>query len=485
MSLSFFFLVQLLLVLLYTAEVYNFNNITSSSSKEFRNAIILNFTYLTELPIMKVNLGTPPQSLNLILNTAIFYTTITHYKCNICTNTSSLYNPQYSNTYKMEEDKTFNYLNTFMDGFIFFEKIFLHNLYDRIDYFGLSLITKYYNRSELNFSGYLGLNKNYINNGGNTFSLMDMLFQDKFIIQKRFRFNFASNYSNNRLILGNVFNEYDNQTSFYSSCNANHKTNLKSQYLKNSDLYDYWFCNLSSIHFNIIKDMVNNSIIDEKNYLNNSINVNKFAIFSTAERKILAPFHFMSIFIEKLSKYVSSVNFTCKIIQKNLNTTHNHSMLFLDCPNSNSNISSLISNLEFDISFVFNGFAYVVENKNLYKKINVENNSSDREIYEIVIEFDDELEFFILGMSFLSNFDVLFLKDKNEIGFFNGKRLNFTNFTLDIVEVESDSKGSSFKFYIGNILIILVIIFFIIWYIRRNKRKKELNQSYQSMMENY
>jgi len=383
----------------------------------------------------------------------------------------------------MEEDKTFNYLNTLMDGLIFFDKIFLLNQHDRIDYFGLSLITKYYNRSELNFSGYLGLNKNYMNNGGNTYSIMDMLFQDKFIIQKRFRFNFASNYSNNRLILGNVFNEYDNQTSFYSSCNANHKTNLDSIYLKNSDLNDYWYCNLSSIYFYDQKDQTNNSIIDEKNYSNNSININKFAIFSTAERKILAPYNFLSIFNEKLSKYFSSIYSTCKILQKNLNTTHNHSMLFLDCPNSN--ISSLITTFEFNISFVFNGIAYIVENKYLYKKINVENNSNQSKIYEILIEFDDELEFFILGMSFLSNFDVLFLKDRNEIGFFNGKRLNFTNFTLDIVEAEIDSKGSSIKFYIGNILIILVIIFFIIWYIRRNKRKKELNQSYQSMMENY
>ena len=477
MSININFFAKFLLFIIYSPLFLSEENKTLS--KEFKNAMILNFTYQDALPLLRINLGDPPQRLHLILNTAIFHSTITNIKCNICNNTSvNLFNPQLSSTYKPDEDRTFSYLNSEMEGLIFFEKIYLYNQLDHVDYFGLSLITKYLNRTQLNNSGYLGLNRNYFNHGGNTFSIIDILFQDKFIIKKSFRFNFASNYSKNKLILGNVFNEYDNFTNNYTSCYSNHKIKIASTYLLNTVFSDYWYCNLSYIYF----DYNSNSSLNDTIFLKNSILINKYAIFSTAEPIIISPIEYLGTIYNKIKQFFEFINILNKCTVINIKSAP----IQVECNYNKSVNFNFIENMNFSLSLVFNGYAYIIENHNLFLRVLYEeNNNIIKEIYEVQIRFDEKIQFFVIGMNFLRNFDIIFSKEFDEVGFYNGRKINLNNFTIDSSSDQTSRSNFSFKIFFGNLLILISVIAFIIWYIRRNKRKKELNKNYQSLLNNY
>ena len=117
----------------------------------------------------------------------------------------------------------------------------------------------------------------------------------------------------------------------------------------------------------------------------------------------------------------------------------------------------------------FNGIAYGIKLRDIFYE-------EDKRYYFSII-FSNFTNIFIIGNIFFKNYDIIFDKTSNKIGFYNInpniiERLNFTNIISDVQEKIYFS--TDWIFILGNILLILVVGFIINWWLNRKQHKEEL-----------
>ena len=484
----------------------NFIIIVYSSVQEVNKTLIYKFSYSKDnIPSIPFKIGTPPQNINLQLNTLSYFTTVPSYNRDY---TWTFFDQYSSMSIKISDDIVLNYLNNTIKAKIAYDNFYFN--FDSISYlseFGFLLTENDSKHNNTYTKGNLGLAPSL---EVKDFSFLNMLTNKNVISEKNFRINFISDQM---FIIGKIY-KFDDQVNNSKFTFCHNGRSLIQNYIS---VYktNYWSCNLSHIiyfnqesYFNHEgkESTSNNSILlyKEMNQINNTFNsgiqtnnpndtsnkisidnvtnnnqqrsqdnrnkryfnthslfINKTAIFATSLNKILVPKRLQS---EVMRRYFEqrSNKLNCDSLKSSETVTK------IIC-NNVDNYTEFIANFNYSLTFVFNGYGYIINNTKLFSETPIFSKN-----YTFRIEFVDNLDDFIVGTPFLSNYDIAFDYERQIIGFIEGIRLNFTNFTSEIMNNRS-SGGSNFwrNFFIILLVILLLLLLFFLY--RRYQKRDQLS----------
>lgn len=225
-----------------------------------------------------------------------------------------------------------------------------------------------------------------------------------------------------------------NETKRFNNCSLTDKYDLDEKY------HNSWICEYSHLFIG------NNS----KNLdWNDSMEINGRAIFDTTIAYITAPIEYYDVF-EDLWE-IDKTN--CQPFTNVKNET------IISC-----NLTQEIIEKFEPLYFVFNGFAYKVDSKDLFQEING--------IYFSLIRFRlENNNIWNFGYPFLKNYEIRFDFDEKVVGI---KGENILNFTKEYLEEYEGNQGFLNKVYndkramIGAAIIGSLILFFILFMILRS-----------------
>jgi hypothetical protein len=450
------------------------------------------FTYSKDhIPSIAVKIGTPPQNINLQINSLSYLSII---PTNIKDNSWTYFDPQTSSSLARGDDLTLYFMNNYISGKICYDNFFFDfDSLQHFDNFGFLLALSDTKHNGEFTKGNLGL---LPSKQLKQFSFIENLKKIDTIKEGNYRINFMTDKN---LVLGNIYNK--SEISNFTFCeNGNGKV---VKYISNY-LTNYWSCNLSHIIFfnndsfskhedrsprntlrkeedQIKEDHGKNANRTEhekdkedkkelRYFQRHSMFVNRTAIFATALNKIIFPESFFEHFEKRLIGKEQKKNcFTEK-------TKINKKIL---CTNI-TNYTDFITHFNYSLTFVFNGFGYIVNNTNLFTETPFLSNN-----YTFRVEFSKENDEIIIGTPFLSSYDVAFDEEKQLVGFAYGSLINFTSFTLDMVNHPNQMKRygySYFKIFLIFLAICMVLGLLVFLY-RRYLKKQEL--SYYSRISSY
>jgi hypothetical protein len=416
-------------------ELKNNNLISLSEEKEEENEFCLelieknnllyipvyidNITYNLQIDTNLEYSWLPSIDLMSNINNSLFNITTFYQNKNI--NYSSINNDSFV---------IINSKNGYIQGILTYDNININNQIDLKELFFYSIFKfdKFYNGYP---NGKLSLGYSENENNG----LISILFNKSFIDSKKFLLI-------NKKIYFDIPKEFKNYP--FSFCNLTNSLIFIEEF-KNS-----WVCSLSHI---ILGDI--NKDFDDGFQIYPS-----YVVFDISSEFILIPKSFFNIFENNLFK----------IYLKNIcvkNSNENNEIYFTCKTNEKFNF--------IHITFIFDGFGYVLSLKQLMKKID-----NYEEI--LLIKFYENSEnIFILGTPFIKQYMMEYNYENKIIGFIGGEREDFTaEWGLWKKNINFNKKQERLMLFIVGcvvlVMMFIVVISFEIWNlkIKKNKESKRI-----------
>ncbi len=228
--------------------------------------------------------------------------------------------------------------------------------------------------------------------GGVNFSILDKLKENNQIKDRIFSLQLHDELSTS-IFIGKIPTYIQNNLSNLTNCNIN--TTLNS-----------WNCQVSHI-----------LVGSEMNFYK-AIPVHKFAIFSSIKNDFIIPPEFIQFFIkEYFEQYPGYESKFCYV-------KPDGRKMFILC-----NMKYFDINKAPMLSFIMNGFAYNIPAQDLFEQL-FSDAYNQYYFFKIVFMETPDSQW-VLGTNFLRQYEVVFNKETNQIGFFNGPKQDLTKFTGD------------------------------------------------------
>ena len=412
-------------------EINSNGNSDISNYSEQENSIELNHLS-QDLATFKMCLGVPEQCFNMIPDTSSYHLWLPSYNSTGC-RTCNHFNKTFSTTFRSLNDTVKLSYETW--------KLSGAEVSDNFEYKDKSVKLNWVLGYVLQFDeegadGILGLAREYttgdddLHSVNEKFSFLDALYNNKLIDKKVFSLKYHDDEDPNKgkLYLGKYSEEFSSLDKF-SFCNVYKSDEYNSRH----PLKNLWTCRLSYILIG------GNKLEDFKSH---SHMVNKRAIFDTGSTYIQGPFSILPILKKAFENFKE-----CKFDTDSLSE-----IIMIYCK-ENFDVSVVPS-----FSFIFNGFGYTITSDKLFKDVIYNGEKS----LLFRIRLNKNLDYWILGQSFLMNYHVLFDKERSIIGF-NGDRKFITDFTS--ITDENDFYFSDHLFAFLNLYVwavgISVVAYFI------------------------
>lgn len=228
-------------------------------------------------------------------------------------------------------------------------------------------------------NGKLGLGYQNHSSGGENSNFLTMLKKNKIISNRIF------SIENNKIIFGGIPPVYENYK--YSSCKLAKTDDLDDEYRNG------WICEVTHL-----------LIGDQSQNFEDAIDVSSSrVIFDSAYEYISIPMNYLSVFKEKMFDYYTITE--CTEVKEEL-------VIYYVCQSTEK--FNFIN-----ISFILEGYGYVFNFKQLFKKI-------DSEKMELLIRFKKENDnIWAFGIPFLSQYTIVYNAEDNLIGLIGGEKEDF------------------------------------------------------------
>jgi hypothetical protein len=337
---------------------------------------------------IQLTIGYPPQKFLLLFDTTTEYTWLRGSSCNDCTFSKVFQENDSQTLIKTNMTLSFKDLNQNMKGEISLDylsiKIFsatnMPFLIVNEDYFldGVDGIIGF---------GYGGRSDTGIN-----FSILDKLKENNQIKERIFTVQLHDELSSS-LFIGKVPPHIQDNLGNLTNCNVN--TTLNS-----------WNCQISHI-------LVGN----EMNFYK-AIPIHKFAIFSSTVNNLIIPSDLMQFFMkEYFEQYPGYESKFCYV-------KPDGRKFFILC-----NMKYFDINKAPMLSLIINGYAYNIPAQELFEQLFTD---AYNQYYFLKIVFMDTPDnMWVLGTNFMRQYEVVFNKETNQVGFYNGPKYDLTKFTGD------------------------------------------------------
>ena len=383
---------------------------------------------------LNLNIGTPRQQFNLILDTCSPLLWINDNNCFGCKSKNNFISKQSNSFYSSNDKISINYLSGEISGNICKDTIEFNFNNSIIKDFNFLLVNK--TNIDFDIHGIFGLSKGVDNIINLEYSTINQIYKNGIIKNNIFLLDF----SKNSFYIGEIpqyLNKYNNFTC--KGINGNKFDNY------------YWNCNFDKLQFNN-----NNKIISSKSKDKNNI------IFNSGTNCLIFPLNYLIIFEDIISE----------------NKLLNKSMCYIKSNNINNNIYSLICN---DINSLIDGKNK--EYQNIYNNeefitFYLNNDNNENKIYLKLNDLYNKNEsnfniYFaptpnnaiILGIPFFEKYTILLNKDNNEV----------------IIYEENNNiiKDNSIflKIFIGIFIAIIIILILLIIYRIIRKTQKSVSSS--------
>jgi hypothetical protein len=398
--------------------------------------IIVDYEDSKDYFVLDISLGTPPQTFRVQIDTTTSVTWVPSSQNTELLNNTKAFNSTLSNTAR-DTNKTLEIEDEDGDveGFVTYDIVDLKGL--KADNFPFVQVSEYDENFKDHTEGKLGLG--YRNEFGGEFSILQKLKESGAIKKKIFAIS-ETDSGHGKLYLG----DYPQESSAgYTFCNLTTSIGLDDFYR------DSWICELS--HY----------FIGEAQNFSEAFEISGRVIFDSAYSYISAP-------------KTSLANFKQNFLQNNT---------AIDCEEASKGeevgyICSLKPKASFDdvdsLSFVLDGYAYVIEAKDLFEKIENEENK-----YEFLIKFYDEDDnIWSFGYPFLSQYLTVFNMEDKNIGFKGGEVIDFTSDWADWYRNDTSLiTEEQMKYLIyGAAILGGILFFFIIFIIVHSIRRRRLEE---------
>ena len=386
--LSFIYCSVIIPCLSIELDLYLYTN-SKSTSITSKRYIDNDFYYL--IPIC---LGTPPQCVEVL-----YETNFTHLMMNPSplVDLNDPFNTQKSSTFTAEQH-VLAFLN--IQGDIVHDKLqicldtfdysFLYNNY-------LTIKTRY-----KEFDGVFGFGKSYNDKDiffNRTFSLVELLYQQKKIPSKIFGHRYFGDRNYLRLFIGEItdddyIDKYVKKKNTFPKCSCHEAGEILGK-MSHNQLNQVWSCMLNKA---IIFQEGNESVFYEVNKINTPV------IFSTGSNLIRGPLEYgkqIFEYILNLPQYKDK----CKEITYGKNKLNIICSWTIDIYN--------FPKIKFDVG----GTTLIAQPYNyLYK---VYDSIGDKFVFKGRFEFGDDLKFWSFGQSVLREYDMIFDMENEYVGFWN------------------------------------------------------------------
>jgi hypothetical protein len=425
-------------------EASQYRSYSLSAKKNEQNSYILERGRLLDmnrikagLYTIKISLGTPPQTFEVLVDTGSFLLWVPSNLCQNCFFNKNKYNIDYSKSLRSTNDRIdLKYISGRISGKVSKDHLSLSDAL-KIETFKFLLSDKV--DAAVSIDGILGLARKYTKYD-DSYSLIDSLYKSGSIKRKIFSQFIYKDKS--KFYIGNLPAYIVNDMENFTKC----KTVSDNESVKS-----YWTCQVKKLLFS------NEAIDNDKKFREISNKITP-AIFDTGSNVIIAPPELFEAFKTKFFKQAMK---------------DNHCFSVEDY----SNTRSIKCKHDFDvetlpkISFVFdNDYRYELANKELFQ-----DDSGDKmfRIYFSTVPGSG----WLFGEPFLVQFHMVFDYEDDSVGFYNNKNIRDIQVKLLKIEeiVPEDTDYSSYYTYIYYYLLVhyacgLLVIMFSLIYVKWWKR---------------
>lgn len=369
-----------------------------------------------------IQIGTPPQTFEVIIDTGSFILWVPSSDCNPCYYSSKKFKLDKSKTFiKTTKELNLKFLSGSVSGKISKEYINISDLIKLKDFdFLLANVVD----SPLSLEGILGLGRSY-NRYPDNYSLINSLHKNGVISKKIFSLKF-NNDNSAKFSMGDIPTEINNDINNYSTCELS----------KNKYVEFYWACNMKRVY-----------IGDDYNKI--SISTDKVpAIFDTGANAIIAPINLFEKFKNiYFRKHLDSKE--CSIIDDLGNNTKAFKCKYqIDLP-------KIYIQFDNDLIYPFDSKYLFVQEDNLY----------------YIFFGTSPANGWLIGLPFLRQYHMVYDNENGNIGFYNGKKQNHI---LGFIEVIPEDEYITFTIIGIFLVVIIVIIISVIKYIKRSSKPDTL-----------
>lgn len=261
------------------------------------------------------------------------------------------------------------------------------------------------------------------------FSILDKLYSNKQIINNLFSLKFSQSSLPDKLILGMMPQEVENDMKNYTVCNVDE--NMPN-----------WNCRIS--HLIVGKDV---------NFYN-AMSINKLAMFSSTLDLMNVPVESIQFFMQNYFNYYPNYsNDMCKI-------KPDGQKFYIMC-----NIDLFDLNEAPPLHLIMNGYAYFISQYDLFKQV-FSDSYIKYYLFKIVFKSTPNSQW-VLGYSFMKHYLMVFDKEKSQVGFYAGIKYDLRKFTRDSIEIVCLYNYSVYIF-------IASLVGISMWYIIHKKKQDEI-----------
>ena len=326
----------------------------------------------SNLFLLPITLGTPPQTLNVIIDTGSFTLYVGNEECKDRLTFVNYFNPSNSSTFF---NTTLSFSTFYVKGNIFGilgqDIITINNMFNNqsgINFqFGVASSSGFLN--PLDNDGIFGFGNKYTLKSEHNISesIMHSLLENKIISKNVFSLFYIQDQPTGMMYIGDYHSNFTTENNNYiAKCN-----------LTQEGYYD-WACKLNNV-------MLNNKT---------ALNITGDLIFDSGTNGIHFPNSTLETFFNATNKS--------------------------DCDTANlgQNVFSLVCNSKestFDISFVVNGYRLKIKKELIWMHI-VEN---EYDLYLLLIDFIPNSNLMILGFPGFVNYHILFDAEKQQLMFYS------------------------------------------------------------------
>jgi hypothetical protein len=382
-----------------------------------------------QLLALQVSMGYPPQKFVLLFDINSDYTWVRGSGCLQCSYSKVFQENDSQTLFKTNITKSWQDLNQNIKGEIVYD-------YINVKIFSASNMPFLIVEEDYYLDGVDGvIGFGYGKNSEINFSILDKFRENNQIETKIFSFKFNEDISPSLFLGGLPPHIVESNLSY---CNVN--TTLSS-----------WNCRISHIF-----------VGTDVNFYK-SVQLNVDAIFSTINNNILVPNKYIQFFFQNYFEHYP--NYESKFCYVK--------------PDGKK--SYILCNLKyFDInkapvfSLIINGYAYKIQPHLLFEQLF---SDAYNQFYFFKIVFMESNDW-ILGSSFLKQFELVFNKETNQVGFYGGDKYDLTKFTRD--RSESTCLYNYFVF-----IFIFFLIAFSMGYMYYKKKQEQKVLYFRSFSESY
>lgn len=396
--------------------------------------ISLTYEEETGYYIIPINFGSNSEEFGLQVDTTTSETWIPSCKTSLKVNK---YNISESTTGK-KTNKTFEVEDEDGDvrGKACYDSIQIGDI--SLDHFGFVLVDEFEHPFSDYEQGKLGLG--YKQEHGDDFNFVRKLKLNNIIEREVF----SINHENKELILGDAPPQFKNQ--LYTTCPVVETNDLDDEYRQ------AWACELTHLAFNLNKR-------DKKIDLDQAFEVNARITFDSAYPYISIPKRHLNAFKQKFLD-----NYFKDSYKK---VTSSEATYFIITDESLALSSS--------ISFVIEGYAYIVPGDKLFLK-------TEENEYELLIRFYKENDnIFGFGAPFMDFFTIVYDYEQAEVGFYGGDRLEITrewyDYLNEMTPEQQKAKRKRTYIYLGVGAFLFLIILFLCY---RNRKERQYGLRHQN-----